>query len=141
MNREQAFKQLLATVGQDLQGYGRLEQLLEQQFAAALAHQADELRQLGSDIVAQCDALQLSRDQRLQLAGQLLGAGRAASMDAVLKLLPAAAEQACRQRWNALVEQIRLCQTLNLRNGQLLQQQQDLMNRVLNGDSDVYCAQ
>lgn len=72
MNREQAFKQLLATVGQDLQGYGRLEQLLEQQFAAALEHQAEALRQLGSDIVAQCDALQASRDQRLQLAGQLL---------------------------------------------------------------------
>ena len=81
--------------------------------------------------------LQASRDQRLQLAGRLLGDGRAASM--VLKLLPVAV--ACRQRWGALVAQIRQCQTLNLRNGQLLQQQQELMNRVLNGDSDVYCAQ
>lgn len=141
MNREQAFKQLLATVQQDLQGYRQLEQLLEQQFSAALAHQGEALKQLGGDIVNQCDALQASRDQRLQLAGQLLGDGRAASMDAVLKLLPAAAEQACRQRWDALVAQIHQCQTLNLRNGQLLQQQQELMNRVLNGDSNVYCAQ
>ncbi|KMN38308.1 MULTISPECIES: flagellar export chaperone FlgN [Chromobacterium] len=141
MNREQAFKQLLATVQQDLQGYRQLEQLLEQQFSAALAHQTETLKQLGDDIVGQCDTLQASRDQRLQLAGRLLGDGRAASMDAVLKLLPVAVEPACRQRWDALVAQIRQCQTLNLRNGQLLQQQQELMNRVLNGDSDVYCAQ
>ncbi|MBP4048670.1 flagellar export chaperone FlgN [Chromobacterium violaceum] len=141
MDRKQLYRQLFATVGGDLSDYPRLNALLEQQFRAALAHDAAALERCATEIAALCDKLERSRRERLSLVESLLPAGAERSMAEVLKVLPQALREQGEAHWQRLRALIADCRERNLRNGQLLQERRQLLQRVLEGESDVYAAQ
>ncbi|SUX54034.1 flagellar protein FlgN [Chromobacterium vaccinii] len=141
MDRKQRYRRLFATVGEDLADYPRLNALLERQFRAALAHDAAELDRCAGEIAALCDKLERSRRERLELVTSLLPSGTERSMAEVLKVLPQALREQGDAHWRRLRALIADCRERNLRNGQLLQERRQLLQRVLEGESDVYAAQ
>ncbi|TXI25660.1 MAG: hypothetical protein E6Q67_00490 [Roseateles sp.] len=134
---------LLAELGEGLrraqQGYEHLQLLLERQFQAALRHAAAEIGELGEAIVNQVQQLenQGRRDRELLVA--LLGreAG-VASVRELLRRLPRQKAEPLLQRWRALQRLLAHCKALNLRNGQLMAEQQMLMQQLLGQEEHVY---
>lgn len=142
MSRQALFEQLLQTVQRDLRDYPKMEACLEAQFAAALAHDAEGMRRCADQLGALCAALEESRRERRRLAAAVLLREHDLSMTALFALLPAAAREACERRWRQLLAHVERCRDLNLRNGGLLRQQQQVLARVLEGEAgDVYHAQ
>ncbi|OHX11462.1 hypothetical protein BI347_17475 [Chromobacterium sphagni] len=141
MDRQQDLRRLFATVANDLADYPRLQDLLERQFAAALAHDAQALAVCADEIAALCLRLERSRRARLSMVERLLPQGAELSMDAVLGRLPEKAQAQGEGLWLRLRGLIGDCRERNLRNGQLLQQRRQLLRRVLEGEPDVYAAQ
>lgn len=137
MSRADEYRQLFGDIGRDRDDYGRLEALLDEQFAAALAHDTAALTRTGDAILALADTLEVRRKQRVTLAAALCG-GEAPSMADLLERLPAAARPSCEALWRELVLRVSLCKALNERNGRLLMTQRETMARALFGDSDVY---
>ncbi|KUM02996.1 flagellar export chaperone FlgN [Chromobacterium subtsugae] len=141
MDRQQDLRRLFATVADDLAAYPLLQACLERQFAAALAHDAQALSVCADEIGALCRRLELSRRERLGAAERLLPAGAELTMAAVLRALPERQREQGERHWLRLRGMVADCRELNLRNGQLLQQRRLLLQRVLEGESDVYAAQ
>ena len=71
--RQDAMRALLAGIAEDVRAYPLLQNLLEQQFQAALRHQATQLGQVAEAISTLVDALQQRRELRVALAQRLLG--------------------------------------------------------------------
>lgn len=122
---------------QDLAAYGRLRELLEQQFHAALRHDAPAMAQVAQNITAQADALADSRQQRVSHARALLPAGAALSMSALFGLLKAPLQQQLQALWAQLETQVQSCKALNLRNCELIMEQADLMRTVIAGGAQA----
>ncbi|WP_174873889.1 flagellar protein FlgN [Vogesella oryzae] len=140
MSAREAAKTLLADVASDRNDYRVLEQLLEQQFAAALRHDAAAVADINQRIEPLLARLDAHRRLRPTLAAQLLGAGRAVSMAAVIDMLPEVPSTALAGWWRELEQAVRRCKELNARNGRLMSSQQEIMQRVLHGESDTYVA-
>lgn len=121
------------------QGYERLQLLLERQFQAALSHQAAEMGRLSEDILAQVRLLegQGGRDRELLIA--LLGRETAhPSVRELLRRLPRHHAQPLLQSWRVLQRLLSHCKVLNLRNSQLMAEQQVLMQQLLGREEHVY---
>ncbi|MEQ6292038.1 flagellar protein FlgN [Vogesella sp. GCM10023246] len=140
MNPRDAAKTLLADVASDRNDYRVLEQLLEQQFAAALQHDAAAVGELNQRIEVLLARLDAHRRLRPTLAAQLLGSSKAVSMEAVIDCLPGVPSAALAGWWTELQQAVRRCKELNARNGRLMSSQQEIMQRVLHGESDTYVA-
>jgi flagella synthesis protein FlgN len=136
------WRQLLQDIHSDLDDYRQLQLALEQQFSAALAHDAAALSCYADRISQLVAQLQQRRLRREQLARQLLAGnvGRKPSLMALFALLPEPARQRCQQQWQALQALAADCKQLNERNGQLLLNQHECYQRVLFGESDTYAA-
>ncbi|POZ63390.1 flagellar export chaperone FlgN [Chromobacterium alticapitis] len=141
MDKRQAYRQLFGTIAEDLTEYQRLLARLEAQFRAALEHDAAALAMSADEIAESCVRLERSRRARLELVRGLLPAGAEASMTAALAVLPPALRDQAGAHWQRLRGLIAECRESNLRNGHLLQQRRELLQRVLVGESDVYLAQ
>ncbi|MFC3533446.1 flagellar export chaperone FlgN [Vogesella facilis] len=140
MNTRDAAKTLLADVASDRNDYRVLAQLLEQQFAAALRHDAAAIDAINQRIEPLLARLDEHRRLRPTLAARLLGVTRGGSMDEVIALLPATPAAALAGWWAELQQAVRHCKELNARNGRLMSSQQEIMQRVLHGESDTYVA-
>jgi len=134
----EALTLLLRDLQADRAGYGRLRELLEAQFQAALRHQAEPLQRLADEIVALVDELDAHTRQRGLLLRKLLGSQGEPTMSRLLQRLPTTAAQALGGLWTALEEQVRECKALNQRNCQLITEQQALMRRVMGVEEGLY---
>ena len=70
------------------------------------------------------------------LVSRLVGPGR--DMAALLPHYPERARRGVEAAWASLESLVRECKALNARNGRLIVDQHDIMQRVLHGEADIY---
>ena len=141
MNRNESLLQMARGINADLGDYAKLKRLQQAQFDAALQHRPADLTALAEAISALTEVLEARRQQRVELAAGLLpGGGEKAerSMNDVFALLPESSYRMVGAWWQQLEELVRECQVQNRRTCQLLMDQHEIMQRVLDGENDVY---
>jgi flagellar biosynthesis protein FlgN len=135
-------RQRLAEIVRQIQadglGYDRLGQLLEQQFQAALRHDAVALEQLAHEISTLVGELERRRAARVEHTTALLPRGQAPSMQGLIQRLDGPLRLQVMALWSKLEEQVRECKASNLRNCRLIMEQAALMKRVLAGVEGTY---
>ncbi|HTN67444.1 MAG TPA: flagellar export chaperone FlgN [Burkholderiaceae bacterium] len=136
MNRSTALANLMRGVGEDVRDYQMLRTLLQQQFDAALAHQAVRLSELAERITEMTGVMEQRRLQRVDLVNALSGKG--GSVTTAFALLPGTPRDALQAGWNALEALVRECKELNERNCRLMMDQYSIMQRVLHGEEETY---
>ncbi|MFS2003048.1 flagellar export chaperone FlgN [Duganella sp. CT11-25] len=136
MTRQDAMRQLLGGIAEDLLAYRSLQGMLQQQFEAALRHRAAELGAVAESISALVDVLQLRRQQRVALVQRLLGP--TATMMQAFALLKNTARERMEADWKTLEQSVIECKRLSKRNGDLLVEQYSIMQRVLHGEEQIY---
>lgn len=136
MKRSAALANLMRGVGEDVRDYQVLRTLLQQQFEAALAHQAMHLGELAESVTKMAELLEQRRRQRVELVTTL--SGRGASLTSTLALLNGASREALQEGWSALEALVRECKQLNERNCRLMTDQYSIMQRVLHGEDETY---
>jgi flagella synthesis protein FlgN len=134
--RQEAMKQLLGGIAEDLIGYQQLGALLDQQFDAALRHQGPRLTEVAEAISALVDAMQQRRQHRVALVQRLLGP--TATMMQAFALLKNAARERMEADWKTLEQMVIECKRLGKRNSDLLVEQYSIMQRVLHGEEQIY---
>ena len=134
--RQDAMRALLAGIAEDLQAYKGLQDLLEEQFEAALRHQAARLGDVAEAISTLVDTLQARRAQRVALAQRLLGP--TGNMAQAFALLKNAAREKIEADWKTLETMVVECKRLSKRNSDLLLEQHSIMQRVLHGEDQLY---
>lgn len=122
----------------DIADYRRLRELLELQFDAVLRHQSPTLVDLSGKITALVDTLDQRRQERMTLAGELIGPGKPVSMQGVVRLLAESSRASVEADWETLEELVRDCKDANMRNCRLLTEQHETMQRVLNQEAHTY---
>jgi flagellar biosynthesis protein FlgN len=139
VNRREAFTKIFHGMRADVHDYSRLRELLEVQFAAALRHRTEEIREVGERIVELVSVLDARRRERVQLASHLSDSrtGRV-TMSSVAARLQGTSRSAFDACWSALEAAVQECKALNMRNCRLLMDQHDIMQRVLNAEADTY---
>lgn len=134
--RQEALQQLLQGVADDHHAYAALQDLMEQQFAAALRRQAPRLEELAEEISALVDTMEERRRGRVALAQVVAGAD--ARMADVYALLKPDARMKLEADWLALESMAAECKRLGKRNTDLMVEQYSIMQRVLHGDHQIY---
>ena len=122
----------------DEEGHTRLEELLEQQFQAALRHETARMTALSDEVLAQVETLERQRDAQRRLLGLLLGRQERPTLRALIRRLPPASAEPLARQWQALQSGINRCKTLNLRNCRLLSEQRALMQQQLGQEEHLY---
>ncbi|WP_229213479.1 MULTISPECIES: flagellar export chaperone FlgN [unclassified Duganella] len=135
-SRQDAMRQLLAGVADDLLAYAELRGLLEQQFDAAVRHKGPQLTAVAEAISALVDVMQARRTQRVALVQRLLGP--AGTMLQAFALLKNSARERMANDWNTLEQMVIECKRLGKRNSDLLVEQYSIMQRVLHGEEQIY---
>ncbi len=139
MTSRDALKRLFEGMRADAADYGRLRELLDAQFAAALAHRTEEIVGIVERILGLTETLRARSRERAALARALSGGKTpAVSMRAISARLPVPARQKLEASWTRLEALVRECKRLNARNGHLLMTQREIMERVLNVEPDIY---
>jgi len=136
LSRQDAMRQLLVGIAEDLQAYQTLHELLQQQFQAALRHKASELGTVAEGISALVDSMQARRALRVALVQRLVGPQ--GTMMQAFALLKNAAREKMEADWNTLEQAVIACKALSKRNGDLLVEQYSIMQRVLHGEEQIY---
>jgi flagellar biosynthesis protein FlgN len=135
-SRQAAIDRVMRGVGDDMRDYRALLGLLDEQFDAALRHDAVRVEDVGQRILAAVDGLEGRRRERVALVELLLGPdGR---MDELIGTLAPPRQGALDAGWKALQTLVRQCKELNARNCRLMTDQQAVMQRVLHGDMETY---
>ena len=134
--RQDAMRQLLAGIAEDLQAYQTLQDLLQQQFQAALRHKASELGPVAEAISTLVDTMQARRALRVALVQRLVGPQ--GTMLQAFALLKNAARERMETDWSTLEQAVIACKALSKRNGDLLVEQYSIMQRVLHGEEQIY---
>ncbi len=142
-------QRILAGVRDDMTDYRRLRELLDAQFAAALRHRADEIRDTVGRILELTTVLEHRRRERVRLVEEMLAVERTASgnsrrappgpsLQGISAHLPAGMRanfDACCGRLERLVRE---CKRRNRRNCHVLTAQHDIVRQVLNPEADIY---
>jgi len=136
MSRQDAMRALLAGIADDLQAYAQLQELLHDQFRAALRHKASELQAVAEAIGTLVDAMQQRRSDRVALVQRLVG--ETGNMAQAFALLKNAAREKMEADWASLETAVLECKRLSKRNGDLLAEQYTIMQRVLHGEEQIY---
>jgi flagella synthesis protein FlgN len=129
-------RQLLAGIADDLLAYPALQDLLQQQFQAALRHKASELGAVAEAISTLVDTMQARRELRVALVQRLVGPQ--GTMLQAFALLKNAARERMETDWSTLEQAVLNCKALSKRNGDLLVEQYSIMQRVLHGEEQIY---
>jgi len=135
-SRQDAMRQLLAGVADDLLAYAELRGLLDQQFDAAVRHKGPQLTAVAEAISTLVDVMQARRTQRVALVQRLLGP--AGTMLQAFALLKNSARERMEKDWNTLEQMVIECKRLGKRNSDLLVEQYSIMQRVLHGEEQIY---
>lgn len=136
--QSEAMMQLVQGMRADIADYRRLRELLELQFNAALRHQSQTLVDVAANITELVDTLEQRRQERVVLAGELIGPGEPVSMQGVMRLLTPSSRTVLQTDWDTLEGLVRECKEANARNCRLLTEQHEIMQRVLNREADTY---
>jgi flagella synthesis protein FlgN len=136
LSRQDAMRQLLAGIAEDLLAYPALHELLQQQFQAALRHKASELGPVAEAISTLVDTMQARRALRVALVQRLVGPQ--GTMLQAFALLKNAAREKMEADWSTLEQAVIACKALSKRNGDLLVEQYTIMQRVLHGEEQIY---
>jgi flagella synthesis protein FlgN len=133
-------QRLLVGLRDDMTDYRRLRELLDAQFAAALNHRADDTRDAVAQILELTRLLNARGQERVRLAGRILGEGGAGrlSLQAVSARLPAAMRPTFDLCCARLEDLVRECKRLNRRNCHLMTAQHDNMRRAQNPEACIY---
>ncbi|WP_343629960.1 flagellar protein FlgN [Roseateles sp.] len=131
-------RQLSIGLTADLHGYAALRELLERQFYAALSHDAEAINALSAAILAQAAELDAQRARRRELLVALLGRAARPDLRTLIAKLPAATGEPLLALRRALDQALSECKALNLRNAQLITEQQALMQQLLGREEHVY---
>jgi len=134
--RQDAMRQLLAGIAEDLLAYQQLQDLLQQQFQAALRHKASELGPVAEAISTLVDTMQARRALRVALVQRLVGPQ--GTMLQAFALLKNAAREKMENDWKTLEQAVIACKALSKRNADLLVEQYSIMQRVLHGEEQIY---
>jgi flagella synthesis protein FlgN len=139
MRHREALSRIFAGMHADVDDYRRLRDLLEAQFTAALQHRTTDIGEIGTRITELASVLDERRRERIALTG-LLAAGRVSrvSISDVAQRLQGASRSTFDACWSALESSVRECKALNVRNCRLLMDQYEIMQRVLNVETDTY---
>ncbi|HTD04157.1 flagellar export chaperone FlgN [Undibacterium sp.] len=132
----QLLSRLMKGVAEDVKAYRHLQALLEDQFNAALRYQAARLNELAGQITGTVDALEQRRQQRVFLVENLLGAG--GTMARAFPMLTGNAREALESGWQLLEDLVVDCKQRNVRNCNLMMDQQNIMQKVLHGEEQIY---
>ena len=136
MSRQDAMRELLAGMAQDLLAYESLRDLLRQQFEAAIKHRTAELGVVAEAISTLVDVMQTRRQQRVALVQRL--AGPDATMMQAFALLKNAGRERMEADWKTLEQSVMECKRLSKRNSDLMVEQYSIMQRVLHGEEQIY---
>jgi flagellar biosynthesis protein FlgN len=129
----------LELMGEDIKDYRRLRGLLDEQFHAALRHQAERVAQVCEDIAGLTDVLNGRRSERTVLAQAITREAAPERSHKAVGLHMTAASAQLLSDWTEELEQmVRECKQLNLRNCSLLTEQHEIMQRVLNQEQGIY---
>ena len=131
-------QQLGEGLAQDLRGYEALRELLDRQFHAALRHEAEAMAALSAEILAQAAEMEAQRTRRRELLVALLGRAAQPSLRALLERLPAATAEPIATLRRAIERALAECKAMNLRNAQLIGEQQALMQQLLGREEHIY---
>lgn len=141
-NRQQTLIGVARGMQADIADYRALRDLLQAQFEAALRHRPAELAQLARDISTLCETLEKRRVERVGLVDSCVevtvNLPREERVMAVLLQLPASYHGLAQSVWQTLQKLVPECKALNLRNCNLMMDQHEIMQRVLNAESDIY---
>ena len=138
MKQREAFTRIFQGMRADVHDYEALRELLQSQFHAALQHRTEEIRVIGERITSLTTVLEDRRRERVELATMLAGKRTGVSIAAVAERLQGASRTAFDACWAALEQSVKDCKALNMRNCRLLMDQHDIMQRVLNRQTDTY---
>mgnify|MGYP000666261712 FL=1 len=136
MTRDQAVAKLADGIQADLAASNTLLELLERQFDAALRHRSAQLAELAEQLMPALEAMEQRRLQRVSLVRALLGPD--GDMARLIASLAAPVRATFAADWQALEQMVLECKRLNARNSALLTEQFSIMQRVLNGEEDIY---
>jgi flagella synthesis protein FlgN len=141
MTPQQALQRVLEGLRDDLVDYGRLRELLDAQFTAALRHRADEVRGVVAQVLEVTARLERRRSERVDLVRRLLAGERDGvrpSMQALSVRLPPSIRGNFDACCTALEKLLRECKRLNRRNCHVLTAQHDMMRQALEPNACTY---
>jgi flagella synthesis protein FlgN len=127
-------RQFATDLQSDVKAYQDLIALLEEQFSASVQQQTTQLSRVLVDISEHLAAIEVRRTRR----SQMIKTSRVADCEALMALFPVALQQACLSKWQQLGALLRQAKQLNQRNGEFILSQQEIMQRVLFGEQDIY---
>lgn len=141
LSARQRWAHIAVGLQQDLAAYAALQALMDEQFHAALRHDAAAMQDVAQRITAQAQALEQSTQQRVLHAQALLPVGAPVTMTALFAQLQAPLQQQFLRLWRELEALVQRCKTRNVRNCQLILEQAQIMRQVLgasNQDEAIY---
>lgn len=138
MSRNDLMLALSRGINRDLIAYRRLKEMLDAQFAAAMYHDAPRLAAAGQAVEQLAGEIELRRQERVDLVRQLFDGDSQARMEQVFALLPEAPARMFRSWWSELETLVRDCKGMNERLCHLLTDQQEIMQRLLGDNEDIY---
>lgn len=141
MTHQQLLQRVMEGLRDDLGDYRRLRELLDAQFAAALRHQADEIREVIGGILDVTGKLEQRRRERVDMVQRLLNGERGVSRPS-MQALSVRLHPSVRANFDAfcttLEKLLRDCKRLNRRNCHVLTAQHDMMRQALDLKEYVY---
>ncbi|MDW5417378.1 flagellar export chaperone FlgN [Iodobacter sp. CM08] len=129
-------RQFAADLQSDVGAYQALIDLLELQFTASLNQQTAQLSALLARISTQLAEIELRRQRRSKIIKAL--SPDDARCEALIATLPNALQSVCQQKWQQLALLLKQAKALNQRNGEFILSQQEIMQRILFGEQDIY---
>lgn len=129
-------RQFAADLQSDVLAYQDLIVQLKLQFEASLSQQTARLNEVLSRISELLAAIELRRQRRVKIVQALSPADPRCG--ALIATFPAALQNACRDKWQQLEVLLQEARQLNQRNGEFILSQQEIMQRVLFGEQDIY---
>lgn len=129
-------RQFAADLQSDLLAYQDLIIQLKQQFEASVSQQTARLNEVLSGISELLAAIELRRQRRVKIVQALSPADPRCA--ALIATFPAALQSVCLDKWQQLEALLQEARQLNQRNGEFILSQQEIMQRVLFGEQDIY---
>lgn len=136
LSARQRWARIAQGMQQDLLAYTQLQALMGEQFHAALRHDAAAMQDVAQRITAQAQALEQSRQERVEHARALLPGGAPVSMTALFAQLQGPLQQQLLGLWRQLEALVQHCKNLNVRNCQLIMEQAQTMRQVLGATNE-----
>ncbi|MCX7204984.1 MAG: flagellar export chaperone FlgN [Proteobacteria bacterium] len=127
-------RQFATDLQSDVKAYEDLIGLLDAQFTASVQQQTTQLSDVLGQISVHLAAIEVRRARR----SQIIKTSKVADCEALMALFPAALQQACLSKWQQLGALLSQAKQLNQRNGEFILSQQEIMQRVLFGEQDIY---